>query len=132
MINYLHVMLREVESVRNDVEYWFHVIRAIYLVCPKGYIELQALCHALYGDKAEKYLHKMEQVGVKVMEPVLMKWTEEGASVLRHRIVVPCYVLTKTECLYIATKFNDEAYQCEQEETIKEIPNLFCSSLTYS
>lgn len=23
--------------------------------------------------------------------------------------VVPCYVLTKTECLYIATKFNDEA-----------------------
>ncbi len=89
MINYLHIMLREVESVRNDVEYWFHVIRAIYLVCPRGYIELQALCHALYGDKAEKYLHKMEQVGVKVMEPVLMKWTEEGASVLRHRIVVP-------------------------------------------
>ena len=23
--------------------------------------------------------------------------------------VVPCYDLTKTECLYIATKFNDEA-----------------------
>ena len=22
---------------------------------------------------------------------------------------VPCYLLTKTECLYIATKFNDEA-----------------------
>ena len=22
---------------------------------------------------------------------------------------VPCYMLTKTECLYIATKFNDEA-----------------------
>ena len=22
---------------------------------------------------------------------------------------VPCYSLTKTECLYIATKFNDEA-----------------------
>ena len=21
----------------------------------------------------------------------------------------PCYILTKTECLYIATKFNDEA-----------------------
>ena len=23
---------------------------------------------------------------------------------------VPCYSLTKTECLYIATKFNDEAH----------------------
>ena len=23
--------------------------------------------------------------------------------------IVPCYILTKTECLYIATKFNDEA-----------------------
>ena len=22
---------------------------------------------------------------------------------------LPCYILTKTECLYIATKFNDEA-----------------------
>ena len=22
---------------------------------------------------------------------------------------IPCYSLTKTECLYIATKFNDEA-----------------------
>ena len=24
----------------------------------------------------------------------------------------PCYSLTKTECLYIATKFNDEARAC--------------------
>lgn len=28
-------------------------------------------------------------VGVKVKEPVLMKWTEEGASVLKNRILVP-------------------------------------------
>jgi len=35
---------------------------------------------------------------------------------------VPCYQLTKTECLYIATKFNDEAraklvLRCEELET---------------
>lgn len=26
-----------------------------------------------------------------------------------NRTLLPCYQLTKTECLYIATKFNDEA-----------------------
>lgn len=41
---------------------------------------------------------------------------------------VPCYVLTKTECLYIATKFNDEAraklvirwQQLEQERLVQQ------------
>ena len=48
------------------------------------------LANGLSKEKIEEELRqKMEQVGVKVMEPVLMKWTEEGASVLRHRIVVP-------------------------------------------
>ena len=27
----------------------------------------------------------------------------------QHKNIMPCYQLTKTECLYIATKFNDEA-----------------------
>ena len=47
MMNDLHINLKKVESVRNDVEYWLYVIRAIYLICPKGYIELQALCSEL-------------------------------------------------------------------------------------
>ena len=41
---------------------------------------------------------------------------------------VPCYLLTKTECLYIATKFNDEAraklvirwQQLEQERLVQQ------------
>ena len=74
MMNDLHINLKKVESVRNDVEYWLYVIRAIYLICPKGYIELQALCSELYGDKAGKYLSRLQLVGVKVKEPVLMKW----------------------------------------------------------
>lgn len=89
MINHLHIILKDVESIRNDVEYWLYVIRAIHLVCPKGYIELQALCRELYGDKAGKYLYRLQLVGVKVMEPVLMKWTEEGASVLMNKILIP-------------------------------------------
>ena len=31
-----------------------------------------------------------------------------GASAERRNEKVPCYSLTKTECLYVATKFNDE------------------------
>lgn len=40
---------------------------------------------------------------------------------------VPCYQLTKTECLYIATKFNDEARAklvLRREELEKGKPNL--------
>ena len=42
-------------------------------------------------------------------------WVEFSADIANHRTAyggtreVPCYQLTKTECLYIATKFNDEA-----------------------
>ena len=47
---------------------------------------------------------------------------------------VPCYSLTKTECLYIATKFNDEARaklvlrweQLEQEEVRRQMSDVRC------
>ena len=42
--------------------------------------------------------HKDLMKAIRKMEPAWEK--------VRHD---PCYVLTKTECLYIATKFNDEA-----------------------
>ena len=54
---------------------------------------------------------------IRNMEPAWEK-VHEGKFSLKQRTVaqpnggereVPCYYLTKTECLYIATKFNDEA-----------------------
>ena len=59
----------------------------------------------------KQHFHVME--AIRKMEPA---WEKIAASNFRlgsykdanglHR---PCYQLTKTECLYIATKFNDEA-----------------------
>ena len=57
---------------------------------------------------------------MKAIRKMERAWTEvcEGKFSLTSRTViqpnggvreVPCYELTKTECLYIATKFNDEA-----------------------
>ena len=54
---------------------------------------------------------------IRKMEPAWEK-VHEGKSSLKQRTIqtingatrqVPYYSLTKTECLYIATKFNDEA-----------------------
>ena len=54
---------------------------------------------------------------IRKMEPAWEK-VSQGKFAQSSRMVVqpnggvrefPCYVLTKTECLYIATKFNDEA-----------------------
>ena len=87
--NFLHIKHPDVEKAQNEVDYLYQVIKLINGFFPKGYIELQALCRELYGDKAGKYLYRLQLVGVKVMEPVLMKWTEEGASVLMNKILIP-------------------------------------------
>lgn len=50
-------------------------------------------------------IRKMEEAWIKVTGSTfrLSKYTDST------RRVLPCYNLTKEECLYIATKFNDEA-----------------------
>ena len=50
---------------------------------------------------------------IRKMEPAWEKITECKFAVSEYKDstgrTLPCYSLTKTECLYIATKFNDEA-----------------------
>ena len=61
--------------------------------------------------------HKDVMKAIRNMEPawekvhgskfrLMFREVKIGNGAVRHD---PCYVLTKTECLYIATKFNDEA-----------------------
>jgi len=61
--------------------------------------------------------HKDVMKAIRKMEPAWKKICGRNFS-LTSRMVqqpnggtrkVPCYSLTKTECLYVATKFNDEA-----------------------
>ena len=61
--------------------------------------------------------HKDVLKAIRNMEPSWEKVCGRNFALTSRTIVqpnggtreVPCYVLTKTECLYIATKFNDEA-----------------------
>ena len=50
---------------------------------------------------------------IRNMEPAWLKVNVGNFSLVEYRDkkgqLRPCYSLTKTECLYIATKFNDEA-----------------------
>ena len=57
--------------------------------------------------------HKHVMEAIRKMEPA---WGKIAGSNFRlgsykdaNGQMRPCYMLTKTECLYIATKFNDEA-----------------------
>ena len=58
-----------------------------------------------------KVYHVME--AICKMEPAWMKVAESNFRLGSYKDangqLRPCYQLTKTECLYIATKFNDEA-----------------------
>ena len=61
--------------------------------------------------------HKNVMQAIRNMDPAWEKTCGLKFQLTSRTIVqpnggtreVPCYVLTKTECLYIATKFNDEA-----------------------
>ena len=61
--------------------------------------------------------HKDVMKAIRNMEPAWEKVCGRNFALTSRTIVqpnggtreVPCYQLTKTECLYIATKFNDEA-----------------------
>ena len=59
----------------------------------------------------KQHCHVME--AIRKMEPAWMKIAESnfrlGSYEDANGQLRPCYLLTKTECLYIATKFNDEA-----------------------
>lgn len=50
---------------------------------------------------------------IRAMEPAWERITQGKFSLSEYKDstgrTLPCYELTKTECLYIATKFNDEA-----------------------
>lgn len=72
--------------------------------------------------------HKNLMRDIRTMEPAWEKIAglkfELGSYMDKNQQVRPCYSLTKTESLYIATKFNDEAraklvlrwYELEQKE----------------
>ena len=59
----------------------------------------------------KQHFHIMRDI--RNMEPAWEKVTQSkfGCSTYKDSTgrTLPCYLLTKTECLYIATKFNDEA-----------------------
>ncbi len=50
---------------------------------------------------------------IRKMEPAWAKVNQGNFSLVNYKDAKgelrPCYLLTKTECLYVATKFNDEA-----------------------
>ena len=57
--------------------------------------------------------HKDVRRAIRNMEPAWEKVNGRKFALVEYRDkkgeLRPCYSLTKTECLYIATKFNDEA-----------------------
>jgi phage regulator Rha-like protein len=76
--------------------------------------------------------HKHVMEAIRKMEPAWMKVNGSNFRLVDYRDskgeLRPCYSLSKTECLYIATKFNDEAraklvirwQQLEQERLVQQ------------
>ena len=84
---------------------------------------IQAFQHEMFGEvqtmksleiaelTGKQHKHVME--AIRKMEPAWMKIAGSNFRLGSYKDangqMRPCYSLTKTECLYIATKFNDEA-----------------------
>ena len=56
-----------------------------------------------------KAIRKMEPAWIKICGSIFRLTSRTIVQPNGGTREVPCYLLTKTECLYIATKFNDEA-----------------------
>ena len=77
-------------------------------------------------------MHKDVMKAIRNMEPAWLKVNGRNFALVDYKDAKgelrPCYSLTKTECLYIATKFNDEAraklvirwQQLEQERMMQQ------------
>jgi phage regulator Rha-like protein len=90
----------------------------------------------------KQHFHVME--AIRKMEPAWKKVCKSNFRLTSRTIVqpnggtreVPCYQLTKTECLYIATKFNDEARaklvlrweELEKAEARRQVADARCAS----
>ena len=86
--------------------------------------------------------HKHVMEAIRKMEPAWVKTCGSNFRLTSRTIVqpnggtreVPCYQLTKTECLYIATKFNDEAraklvlrwQELEKAEVSRKMADVRC------
>ena len=78
---------------------------------------------------------------IRAMEPAWVKVNGGNFSLVKYKDAKgemrPCYQLTKTECLYIATKFNDEARaklvirweELERQNAQPSIPQNFAEAL---
>ena len=86
--------------------------------------------------------HNDVMKAIRAMEPSWQKVSQGKFSLTSRKVAqpnggerdVPCYELTKTECLYIATKFNDEArarlilrweeLERQQRSSVTQLPNF--------
>ena len=85
--------------------------------------------------------HKEVLRAIRNMEPAWEKTTQRKFALSEYIDTSgkknPCYELNKTECLYIATKFNDEARaklvlrweQLEKEKQLAGVPQNFAQAL---
>ena len=82
--------------------------------------------------------HKNVMQAIRNMEPAWEKVNGLKFQLVNYRDqkgeLRPCYQLTKTECLYIATKFNDEARaklvlrweELEEDEVRRKMSDVRC------
>lgn len=86
--NYLNIRTKSVEEAKNEVDYWFQVIRLIRWAFPKGYIEFKALCTKLYGARSMLVCEKLKSAGIDVDEPVLTEWSMEASREFFSKIIL--------------------------------------------
>ncbi len=103
-----------------------HTLRSRVKVCGRNFA-LTSLENAEVTGKPHNDVLK----AIRKMEPAWLKVNGSNFRLVDYKDskgeLRPCYSLTKTECLYIATKFNDEArsklvirwQQLEQERLMR-------------
>ena len=84
--NIFRINITDVQNPKNEVDYFYSILRVLRKHYPLGYMELPSICHLFYGEDTEV--------------PIIIHWEEGEANIIYNKLILPLSFITRTsECI---------------------------------
>ena len=118
-MNIFRINITDVQNPKNEVDYFYSILRVLRKHYPLGYMELPSICHLFYGeDRAKSILERLKAAKVETEAPIIIHWEEGEATILYNKLILPLSFITRTSESISLVNYN-KAYS-RFIETIEE------------
>ena len=95
--NILRINITDVQNPKNEVDYFYSILRVLRKHYPLGYMELPTICHLFYGeDRAKSILDRLKAAKVETEVPIIIHWEEGEANIIYNKLILPLSFITRT------------------------------------